>query len=361
MIINNIIMFKLMGEVREVGLGECRGDWRVDKYKVEDMLKFFYRAFWSDAVLSLWGFDKKLVDTVKENEEIIKNLLQSELEREYRNELNISLGNVEEIIEWIDIINNNQEKNSWIVWKQFWFTTSVISALISFLKLYQSANSRSENEYKREDEYRKEREIILILIVKALKYAIGSVQNGYIGVKSDIFSKFEEILHKVLNAASIETDERMQLIFQTKASSYGNAPKNNIWIEDFIRSVSDNWNVLVHFLKKTQVNKNELLLYLEKNIIEVVIEYGTNFIFILSNTRDWKKDSVLLFKTTENILQEENDREKIKDIILLFFQGWVPVEKIEDLRVVLRKNMLDRKIIAEDDFCKIIQSSYYGG
>lgn len=356
MITNIIIMVRLIDGVRGAGL-EQGTNGKVSKEKVNEMLGFFNKAFWKDVVLSVWWFDQNLVEVVKENENIIKWLLQSELERDYRYELNVNLGAVEEVIEWIDIINNNQDKNGWIIWKQLKFTTSVIEGLIAFLKIYQSSNIVNQNENWRE------KEIILILIVKTLRYSLGSSKNGFTGIKSELFSKLEAILHRVLDDADIGTDEKMQLIFQANAGSYGNAPEKNKWIEDFIRSISgDEWSILVHFLKKSQINKNEILLYLDRNIVEVIIEFGANFIFILSNQRDWKKDSVLLYKTTENILQEEDTRkEKIEKVINLFLQWWIPFDKIEWLAVVLRKNMIDRKPIAEDDFYKAIQSSYYGG
>lgn len=351
MIINTLIMARLIDGVRGVGL-EQGTDGRVSKEKVEEMLKFFNKAFWEDAVLSLWGFDKKLVDAVKENDNIIKRLLQSELERNYRYELNVNINNLQEVIEWIDIINNNQEKSGWIIWKQFRFTASIIEALLAFLKLYQSASIVNQNENWRE------KEIILVLIVKTLRYAIGSSKNGFTGIKSDLFSKFEEVLYRTLNEADIETDERTQLIFQWSAGSYGNAPKNNVWIEDFIRSVSgDGWNVLVHFLKKSQLNKTELLLYTDKNIVEVIIEYWTHLIFILSSSREWKKEAILLYKTTENILQEEVSRWWIEKIINLFLQWGLPVDKDENIKVINRNDILDRKFIAEEDFGKVIQIS----
>lgn len=344
-------MTRLIDGVREAGL-EQGTDGRVSKEKVNEMLEFFSKAFWEDAILSVWGFDKKLVDAVKENDNIIKRLLQSELERNCRYEMNISTSNVKEVIEWIDIINNNQEKNGWIIWKQFRFTASIIEALLAFLKLYQSANIVNQNENGRE------KEIILVLIVKTLRYAIGSGKNGFTGIKSDLFSKFEEVLHRIFDDADIETDEKTQLIFQWSAGSYGNAPKNNVWIEDFIRSVSgDGWNVLVHFLKKSQLNKTELLLYTDKNIVEVIIEYWNNFIFILTNSREWKKEAVLLYKTTENILQDQVNRWWIEKIINLFLQWGLPVEKNDNLKVISRNDILDRKFIAEEDFGKIIQIS----
>lgn len=345
-------MIRLLDEVRGAGL-EQRTDGRVSIEKVNEMLEFFNRAFWKDALLSVWGFDKKLVERIEENGSIIKGLLQSELERNYRYELNVDLDAVEEVIEWIDIINNNQEKNGWIIWKQLRFVTSVIEWLIAFLKIYQSANVVNSDDWR-------VREIMLVLIAKTLKYTLGSSKNGFTGIKSELFSKLEEALNRVLDNADIGTDEKMQLIFQASAGSYGNVSKNNFWIEDFIRSISgDGWNILVHFLKKSQLNKTELLLYADRNIVEVIIEYGTNFIFILSNSREWKKDFILLYKSTENVLQDQVSRWWIEKIVNLFLQWWLPVEKDDNLKVISRTDILDKNHISNsDDFTKIIQVSY---
>lgn len=348
-------MIRLMDGVRGAGL-EQGTNGRVSKEKVNEMMEFFNKAFWEDAVLSVWWFDKKLVEAVKESDSIIKRLLQSELERDHRYELNVSINNIQETIEWIDIINNNQVKNGWIIWKQFRFTATVIEGLLAFLKIYQSSNSISQNDNGRE------KEIILVLIVKALKYAVGSGRNGFTGIKSDLFSKFEEALHRVFDDADIGADETTQLVFQSSEGSYGNVPQKNKWIEDFIRSVSgDGWNILVHILKRTQVNKDEILIYLERNIIEVIIEYGTNFIFILSNSREWKKEEVVLYKTNEKNLENPDDRLELEKIIRLFLLWGVPYNPEQEFKIIRKSKISSQSMLAENEFYTSLQTITYQG
>lgn len=351
-------MGKLISEVRGAGLGGGRGDWRVDKYKVEDMLKFFDKAFWVDPVMSLWWFDFKLVNTVKENEKLIKELLKSELERDYRDSLNknIDFWNIERFIEWMEVIINNNPKDFWIIGKQFLHCRDTINGLISFLKLYKSANSNRED-----PTFREEWEIILILIIKTLKVS-GRNMPRFWWVKWELFSKIEEEMKYLTNNSDIEIDTKIQLIFQSSSASYGNAPTTNHWKEDFIRALSgEGKTVLVHFIKRSQINKEEVLFYLEKNILEVVVEYWNNYIFILKNDREWKKEEILLYKTNENQLQNKVERGEIEKIINFFLIWTVPYNSIEDFKVIRKSKISSQSMLAESEFYTSLQTISYQG